>query len=213
MSSRIVAPGTVSVKAIFTVRAAADGAFVPALAYDSPGLELHYYRAGAAAVVSVALADLATLNAAHTPGGFLEIDADAMPGSYLVHLPDAMFAEGDEFFEAVATLTGATIEPSTVSFSVGYVEADVQEVLDTLAETGAEGETLDAATIVAALIAWEDSNGMKFIDYLRYSLMRKVVDPTGSTLTVYEPDRTTVAYAMPVVITGGQILEVGGVTP
>lgn len=72
---------------------ATDGSGLIGLAYDDTGL-LVYYRKGAdGASTALTLASLANAQAAHTDGGFVEVDDTEQPGVYRLDLSDTMLAD------------------------------------------------------------------------------------------------------------------------
>ena len=62
-------------------------------------IDICYWRQGAASPVSVTPAALATLDATHADGGWIEVCDAHMKGVYRLDVPDAAFAEGVDFVE------------------------------------------------------------------------------------------------------------------
>src|SRR5690242_3575384 len=86
-----VLAGATSVTLTCLLRSAADSTEVTGkLAAD---MTLEYWRALAAATVSVTASDLANLNSAFVSGGVKEIKK----GAYRIDWPDAAFAAGADF--------------------------------------------------------------------------------------------------------------------
>lgn len=73
-----------------------SGAPVTALAFNSAGAVCRYVRPRGSSV-AITLASLASPTAAHTDGGFVEVDATNMPGLYRLDLPDAALESGESF--------------------------------------------------------------------------------------------------------------------
>ncbi len=74
---------------------------------------VHYVRNRSVAV-AVSLSSLAGEDAAHTDGGFVEIDALAAPGWYRLDLPDAAFADGAADVTVVVQADGVLLTPVRV---------------------------------------------------------------------------------------------------
>jgi len=82
-----------------------DGRGLTGLAYNSAGLVASYWRPGGSRT-AITLATLASVTAAYSSGGFIEIDATNMKGWYRLDLPDAVLATGADV--AGVHLQGAT---------------------------------------------------------------------------------------------------------
>lgn len=70
------------------------GAGKTGLAYNTASLTCYYRRGHTGTPTQITLATLANAQAAHSDGGFVEIDATNMPGAYRLDLPDALAATG-----------------------------------------------------------------------------------------------------------------------
>lgn len=86
-----------------------DGTPETGVVFNTAGIDLWYRRQGAA-VVSITEATLASLSAAHSPGGFLHI----AHGLYRLDLPDAAFASGADYVEFGGTVTGMIVIPGVI---------------------------------------------------------------------------------------------------
>lgn len=75
----------------------------PVTGLDASGIDISYWRQGAASVVALTEADGTALNDAHDPSDVFEIGL----GYYLVHVPDAAFEVGAAFVQVMATGTDA----------------------------------------------------------------------------------------------------------
>lgn len=82
-----------------------DGSGLTGLVYNSAGLVASYWRPGGSRT-AITLATLASVTAAYSSGGFIEIDATNMKGWYRLDLPDAVLATGADV--AGVHLQGAT---------------------------------------------------------------------------------------------------------
>src|SRR4051812_38326258 len=80
------------------------GAGKTGLAFGTSGLTCYYKRSNGTASVAVTLVTITTLGT-FASGGFKEIDATNMPGTYEFHPPDAAFASGAK--EVTFFFTGA----------------------------------------------------------------------------------------------------------
>lgn len=80
------------------------GAGLTGLAFNSSGLSC-YYRKGATGTATALSLVTQTVGAAHTDGGFVEIDATNMPGWYRLDLPDTLF---DTEGQSSVCIQGAT---------------------------------------------------------------------------------------------------------
>jgi hypothetical protein len=88
-----------------------------------------------AASVAIATAPLASPDAAHVDGGFIEIDAAACPGWYRFDVPDAAFSGGARGVTVTLLAAGALISPFRV------------EIVATAGDIGAEVHLCKAALV------------------------------------------------------------------
>jgi hypothetical protein len=66
---------------------------------------VQYWRQGSTPQ-SVTESDLGTVDAAHSDGGWIEVDATDQPGTYRLDLPDAAFAAGADWVDVAVSGTG-----------------------------------------------------------------------------------------------------------
>lgn len=88
----------------------ATGIPVTTAAYDTAGLAMWYRREGGLKV-AITLATLATVDAAHTDGGFIHIG----DGVYRLDLPDAAVAEGADHVYVSGSLTDCVVVGESVN--------------------------------------------------------------------------------------------------
>lgn len=67
-----------------------------------------YWRQGGVRT-AITMATLGSVNAAHSDGGFIEVDATNMPGSYRFDIPDAAFASGADWVVIAAKVSGCYV--------------------------------------------------------------------------------------------------------
>lgn len=113
------------------------------LTSSSTGMGLAYLRPRGT-VQTVALSALSTVDAAHTDGGMIEIDATNMPGLYRFDLPDAAIARGENYVvvmikqdDIVAKRKIVLLDPmpSVIQGAVNDVSATTTSFVTDLAET------------------------------------------------------------------------------
>ena len=98
------------------------GAGLTGLAYNTESLVCYYVRPGAAAAVQ-ALATQ-TVTGAHSDGGFVEVDADNMPGVYRLDLKDAVCATG---VNSVAVMLKGAANMAPVLIEIQLTTVDLNE--------------------------------------------------------------------------------------
>jgi hypothetical protein len=94
------------------------------LSNDTPGASVAYVREGEGAV-RVELVP-GTLEG-HTPGGWVEVDPELMPGVYRFGVPDAMLARGTSRAMLIVRFPGVRIDPVEVEL-VAYDPLDAQRL-------------------------------------------------------------------------------------
>lgn len=99
---------TVTLKIINTT----TGAPETAVAFNTSGIDLKYWRHGANSVVSITEATQ-TISGAHSDGGFVALG----DGRYRLDLPDAAVASGATAVEVFGTVTGMIVIGGTVDLS------------------------------------------------------------------------------------------------
>ena len=98
--------GSQNISVYLVIRKSADNTERTGLLYNSSGLKATYVRDGSAAQ-AITLATLASASAAHSDGGFIEVDSTNSPGLYRLDVPDAAFASGaDRVTVAVGGTSG-----------------------------------------------------------------------------------------------------------
>ncbi len=98
---------------------------ITGLVFNSSGLQAYYYRPGAASATQITLATLGSLNAAHSDGGFLEVNATNMPGWYLFHTTDAMWTSGvDHVVLTFKAASGLNMVQSDIVFQITAFDLD-----------------------------------------------------------------------------------------
>lgn len=115
------------------------GAGLTGLTFTSAGLTLTYVvERGTAG--SLALASLASANAAWASGGFIAVDAALMPGVYRLDIPNVVFATADK---SVVMLKGATnMAPVVLEYQiVGFNPDDAVRLGLTAIPNVAQGTT------------------------------------------------------------------------
>lgn len=100
-----VKAGSTDVTIPVLLRSTTDNTEVTGEAYGD--VTASYQREGAARTAISAVTQ--TVTGAHTDGGFVEIDATNMPGSYRFDIPDAAFATGVEFVIVSIKVAGAYV--------------------------------------------------------------------------------------------------------
>ncbi len=103
---------------------------VTGLVFDAAGVTCYYWRPGDASLTQIVLITLASIDAAHADGGFLELDATNAPGRYRLDLPDAAVASGENvcylfigFTATVVTEVDLLLDPRP-QLPTGKVVAD-----------------------------------------------------------------------------------------
>lgn len=98
--------GSTSVSLDVVLRLAADGTEKTAAAHSD--VTAYYWRQGGSPT-SVTMANLASITAAWSSGGWEEADATNMPGSYRFDPPDAAFATGADWVEISLKVAGCFV--------------------------------------------------------------------------------------------------------
>lgn len=106
---RQVLKGSTDVSVVIRIVDSTDGTPETGVVAATSGLDLKYWRRGAAAV-SLTESDLSAHTDAHTDGGILHING----GLYRVDVPDAAFATGADTVTVCGTVTGMVVIPQVV---------------------------------------------------------------------------------------------------
>lgn len=104
MSTRQIKAGSTDQSVTLRIVDSTTGAPETGVLFNTTGMDLWYRREGAAKV-SITEATLASLSAAHSDGGFLEIG----DGWYRLDLPDAAVASGVAGVQVGGTVTGMVV--------------------------------------------------------------------------------------------------------
>ena len=119
-----------------------NGNAVTGLTSGSAGADLQYIRPLDASPTDVALSDLGSVDASHSDGGMIEVDATAVPGLYRFDLPDTALNRGENFvvvkveFDASAAIYGLLSldpKPSVVQGNVNDTGATATSFVTDLA--------------------------------------------------------------------------------
>ena len=151
-----------------------------------------------ATTTDVAPATLASLTAAHSDWGFLEVSATDHPGLYRLDYADAVFASGA--WSAVVSLTGTGLEPSHCEFVLTpespYNGVDVYSVAGTAQtanDNGADindiltdtGSTLDTLIKDIPTVAEFNARTLASADYITTADITGVeVDNDGTAISL-----------------------------
>ena len=119
-SQRIITGGETNQSVVIHIMDSSDGTPETAVAHDTSGIDLWYWRIGSTKT-SIVEASLAALDTAHTDGGFEPISN----GEYRLDLPDAAVAAGVDFVHIGGTVTGMIVVGCTIE--IGRIESDVSE--------------------------------------------------------------------------------------
>ena len=106
----IVIPGSTNITAYLFIVGDASNASPgdPVTGLDETDITTFAYTRERTVETTFAAAALASPSAAHTDGGFEEVDATNAPGLYRVDLPDAAVATGSPFARITAVVAGAS---------------------------------------------------------------------------------------------------------
>jgi len=203
------------------------------LAYNSAGAGAYYHRLGSAPV-AITLATLASVTAAYSSGGFIEVDATNHPGLYRLDIPNAALASGvDEVFVSLK-FTGALIQPLKIILETKTLAAITTAVLDELlsghAVSGSVGagistlltnvsavkaitDVLVSPDIIADALLKRDLSAVTGAAMLSVRGMalwiigRNVTSPTE--IAVYDTDQTTKIFEQDITLdpNSGEILS------
>lgn len=110
------------------IQDAVTGLAKTGLAFNSAGASCHYIRPRAAAT-SVTLATLASATAAHSDGGFVEIDATNAEGIYRLDLPDAALADGALSVMVNLQFDDAHIKPVNIALNPQMHVVDIETAM------------------------------------------------------------------------------------
>lgn len=132
-----------------------------------------------AVAVTFSTSALGSPSAAHTDGGFIEVNATTAPGLYRLDLPDAAVASGVDRVQISLELTGASnarTEPIVIELDSVVLDA---LTVDTIAEL-AQAQPPTTPTMVQALM-------------LLYMAVRDKLETTGSEQRIHNDAGTVIA--------------------
>lgn len=172
-----------------------------------------YWRQGGVRV-AISTATLGSVNAAHSDGGFIEVDGTNQPGIYRFDVPDAAFATGADWVVVTLKAAGCFVQSFMFALetkgaadlndlsaadtrtAIGLATANLDTQLSTLS-TLSTGDIPTAVQNADALLK-RDLDGMtgeasrSVLNAVRF--LRNGFTISGSTLTVLKEDDTTAAY-------------------
>ncbi len=148
--SFIVSPGATDQTIYVRLRDSTTGLAQTGLVFNSAGAVCRYTRVRGAAT-SIGLVTLASATAAHSGGGFVEVDGANAKGLYRLDLPDAAVASGVDFVIISIEFDGIIEESSLVNLT-GVADA----VWDALAADHTTGGTFGAVVGQVADTIWDE---------------------------------------------------------
>lgn len=157
------------------------GAGLTGLVFNSTGLIAYYTFAGANTTsTSITLATLASVTAAYSSGGFIEIDATHMPGLYRLDLPNTVLASG-KGREVTVYLSGATNMAPCV-FEIELTGLDNQLALPTnFSSLQIDGS--GRVTVAPSQFQIKKNTALNNFQFLMISSTDDVSPATGLTVT------------------------------
>ena len=154
-----------------------SGAAVTGLVHNSAGATCYYRRPGGSPT-AITLATLANAQAAHSDGGFVEIDSTNMEGLYRLDLPDAVLASGENYVIVSIHFDSTAVHHFLVLLDP--LPSIVQGAVDDASAT-----TTSFATDLAS--STDDAYNNAFLLFRTGALagtVRQITDYVGSTKTV-----------------------------
>lgn len=203
---RIVTKGAtgVSLDLFIPDSASTAGAGKTGLAYSSAGLTAHYRRGTTGTPTAITLAALANAQAAWTSGGFVEVDATAMPGVYRLDVPDAALAAGVDRVHLF--LKGAS-GMAPVPIGIVLTAMDLQD------GTAGGLSRLDAAVSSRSTYAGTDTSGTTTL----LTRLPSALTITGGKVDLNDKTGFSLSQAFPanfasLAITGGGAVTAGTIS-
>jgi hypothetical protein len=138
------------------------GAPKTGIAYSS--VTIYYYRQGASSTSQLTMSSLASLDAAHTGGGWAELDATNMKGQYRVDWADAMFAAGADWVTVKIVATGCKEVEITFRIDVLNVDSSGQVKLGSTAANAITATSINTSAFTAAKFDTAALTADKFAD-------------------------------------------------
>jgi hypothetical protein len=111
--------GSTDVSLPVEIRSSSDSTALTGL--SNTDITAYYWRQGGTAT-SVTDSALGSVNAAHTDGGFIEVDATNMPGIYRFDIPDAAVATGADWVVITLEATGGFAESFMLNLTTNVVQ-------------------------------------------------------------------------------------------
>lgn len=167
------------------IQDAVTGLAKTGLAYNSAGAKCYYIRPRAAAT-QITLATLASATAAHSDGGFIEIDATNAEGMYRLDLPDAPLADGALSVVVNIQFDDAHINPVLIALNPQMHVVDIEttmaeKIADVLARR-------TAANIKASSFGDTITNGQSLYGAICRLMVGYEEGTTANTLDVKDTD-------------------------
>lgn len=135
------------------------GAGLTGLTNNSAGLKARYIREGDAASVAIAITSAAI--GTYTSGGFIEIEASAMPGVYQIGLPNAVCSANAK--SATIMYFGASsMAPNVSELELTVVDNQLASYGLTIAKTTNITGFNDITAAAAATGVWQDATAGDF---------------------------------------------------
>lgn len=145
---RTLVAGSTDVSVVIRIVDSTDGTPETGVVYNTSGIALEYRRDGATST-AITEATLATLDAAHSDGGFLHIGN----GYYRLDLPDAACAIGVGQVLVHGTVTGMVVIGGTITLTGGAIAGLVgPSPIDGIIEAGV-AQSATATTLVGRAAA------------------------------------------------------------
>lgn len=115
-----------------------------------------YWRQGGVRV-AITVADLGSVNAAYSAGGFKEVDATNMPGAYRFDVPDAALATGADWVVVFLKVAGCISIPFRLDLTT-YTPIS-SALLASIVETEGSYTVKQALSIALAVLAGQSTSG------------------------------------------------------
>lgn len=163
-----------------------------------------YWRQGGLRT-AITPTSLGSVNAAHSDGGFIEVDSANMPGLYRFDLPDAIFATGADWafvtvkvagcyvFQYRFNLTTDSLQTGDAFAAIGTAQTDIDDIQARLPATLDSGRIRAVTEAISNGIVTESTITGGFLD----AITADVVGETLPELSQAQPPATpTVKQAL-----------------
>jgi hypothetical protein len=218
---RLIRAASTDVSVLLRFVDSTTGAEETGIAYNTAGLDLKYWRPGAA-VTSITEVTLAAVSSAHSDGGVIHIGA----GIARVDLPDAACAAGVPYCLVFGTCTGMIVSSLLIDLTIQNA-ADVQSGLATstalqtvddnvdaiLADTGTDGVVvvagsktgytlsnagIDALYTRALTESYSTDGAAMTVAQALFNIQQFLQEKSvsGTTMTIKKLDGSTTAYTL-----------------